>query len=133
MSLRGILLFAGAATLLGVLASCRNTAPAPPYEAVPVARRDIVVSATASGVIQPILTLSVKSKASGEIIAMPVQTGDEVKKGQLLARVDPRIPQNNLLQAQANVEVAKAQLDNATAQLDRGEGAARQRHRAAQA
>ncbi len=121
MSLRGILLFAGAATLLGVLASCHNTAPAPPYEAVPVARRDIVVSATASGVIQPILTLSVKSKASGEIIAMPVQTGDEVKKGQLLARVDPRIPQNNLLQAQANVEVAKAQLDNATAQLKRSQ------------
>ena len=121
MSLRGILLCAGAATLLGVLASCRNTAPAPPYEAVPVARRDIVVSATASGVIQPILTLSVKSKASGEIIAMPVQTGDEVKKGQLLARVDPRIPQNNLLQAQANLEVAKAQLDNATAQLKRSQ------------
>src|SRR6266567_1723548 len=52
---------------------------------------------------------------------MPVQTGDEVKKGQLLARVDPRIPQNNLLQAQANVEVAKAQLDNATAQLKRSQ------------
>src|SRR3989442_1345572 len=121
MSLRGILLCAGAATLLGVLASCRNTAPAPPYEAVPVARRDIVVSATASGVIQPILTLSVKSKASGEIIAMPVQTGDEVKKGQLLARVDPRIPQNNLRQAQANLTVAKAQLDNATAQLKRSQ------------
>src|SRR2546422_3064644 len=54
---------------------------------------------------------SVKSKASGEIIAMPVQTGDEVKKGQLLAKVDPRIPQNNLTQAQANLDVAKAQLD----------------------
>src|SRR3989441_6008054 len=52
---------------------------------------------------------------------MPVQTGDEVKKGQLLARVDPRIPQNNLLQAEANLAVAKAQLDNATAQLKRSE------------
>src|SRR5207253_2380253 len=80
-----------------------------------------VVSATASGVIQPILTLSVKSKASGEILDMPVQTGDEVKKGQLLAKVDPRIPQNNLTQAQANLAVAKAQLDNATAQLKRSQ------------
>src|SRR5437899_10666931 len=52
---------------------------------------------------------------------MPVQTGDEVKKGQLLAKVDPRIPQNNLTQAQANLAVAKAQLDNATAQLKRSE------------
>ena len=109
------------ATVLVAIASCRKATPAPAYETVPVARRDIIVSATASGVIQPILTLSVKSKASGEIIAMPVQTGDEVQKGQLLAKVDPRIPQNNLTQAQANLTVAKAQLDNATAQLKRSQ------------
>ncbi|HYL56791.1 MAG TPA: efflux RND transporter periplasmic adaptor subunit, partial [Gemmatimonadales bacterium] len=107
--------------LLVAAASCHHAESAPPYDKVPVTRRDIVVSATASGVIQPILTLSVKSKASGEIIDMPVQTGDEVKKGQLLARVDPRIPQNNLTQAQANLAVAKAQLDNATAQLKRSQ------------
>ncbi len=102
-------------------AACRHAAPALPYRKVPVERRDIVVTATASGVIQPILTLSVKSKASGEILEEPVQTGDEVRKGQLLARIDPRIPQNNLTQAQANVAVAKAQLANATAQLKRSE------------
>ena len=107
--------------LLVAAASCHHAESAPPYDKVPVSRRDIVVSATASGVIQPILTLSVKSKASGEIIDMPVQTGDEVKKGQLLAKVDPRIPQNNLTQAQANLAVAKAQLDNATAQLKRSQ------------
>jgi HlyD family secretion protein len=72
-------------------------------------------------VIQPILTLSVKSKASGEILEMPVQTGDEVKKGQLLARIDPRIPQSNLAQAQASLDVAKAQSDNAIAQLKRSQ------------
>src|SRR5437016_4151134 len=95
------------ATLLVAIASCRKATPAPAYETVPVARRDIIVSATASGVIQPILTLSVKSKASGEIIAMPVQTGDEVKRGQLLAKVDPRIPQNNLTQALANLDTVQ--------------------------
>jgi HlyD family secretion protein len=103
------------------LMSCRKAETAPPYEKVAVTRRDIIVSATASGVIQPILTLSVKSKASGEIIDMPVQTGDEVKRSQLLAKVDPRIPRNNLTQAQANLAVAKAQLDNATAQLKRSQ------------
>src|SRR5205807_5880942 len=81
----------------------------------------IVVTATASGVIQPILTLSVKSKASGEILEEPVQTGDEVKQGQLLARIDPRIPQSNLTQAEANLGVAQAQLETATAQLKRSE------------
>jgi len=106
--------------LLG-LAACHKAQPAPLYEKVPVAHRDIVVSASASGAIQPILTLSVKSKASGEILDMPVQTGDDVKKGQLLAKIDPRIPRNDLTQAEASLAVAKAQLDNATAQLKRSE------------
>src|SRR5204863_8374297 len=109
------------AVVLAGAAACQKVQSAPPYSLVPVARRDIVVTATASGAIQPILTLSVKSKASGEILAMPVQTGDEVQKGQLLAKIDPRIPRNNLTQAQANVDVAQAQLENATAQLKRSE------------
>jgi HlyD family secretion protein len=108
------------ALLLG-LAACHKAQPAPLYEKVPVEHRDIVVTASASGAIQPILTLSVKSKASGEILDMPVQTGDDVKKGQLLARIDPRIPRNDLTQAEAALAVAKAQLDNATAQLKRSE------------
>jgi HlyD family secretion protein len=108
------------ALLLG-LAGCQKAQPAPLYEKIPVEHRDIVVAASASGAIQPILTLSVKSKASGEIIAMPVQTGDDVKKGQLLAKIDPRIPRNDLTQAEAGLAVAKAQLDNATAQLKRSE------------
>ncbi len=108
-----------AAALLAV--GCHKAQNAPPYQAVPIAHRDIVVTATASGAIQPILTLSVKSKASGEILTMPVQSGDEVKQGQLLATIDPRIPQNNLTQAQANLAVARAQLDNATSQLKRSE------------
>jgi HlyD family secretion protein len=116
---RGLTIGLAAAGLAA--AACRHAPPTLPYRKIPVERRDIVVTATASGVIQPILTLSVKSKASGEILEEPVQTGDEVRKGQLLARIDPRIPQNNLTQAQANVAVAKAQLANATAQLKRSE------------
>jgi HlyD family secretion protein len=117
---KGYLLAALALVILGA-AGCRKAESVRPYTTIPVAHRDITVTATASGVIQPILTLSVKSKASGEIIAMPVQTGDEVRKGQLLAKIDPRIPQNNLSQAQASLDVAKAQLENATAQLKRSE------------
>jgi HlyD family secretion protein len=112
-----------AVLLTAVLAAtaCKRAAPAPLYEKVPVTHRDISVSATATGVIQTLLTLSVKSKASGEILTEPVQTGDEVKKGQLLATIDPRIPRNNLDAAQANLAVAKAQLENATAELKRDE------------
>ena len=84
-------------------------------------RRNLVVSASASGAIEPVLTVDVKSKASGEIIGMNVQTGDDVKEDQLLASIDPRIPRNNLAQSQANLEVAQAQLSNAKAQLARSD------------
>jgi len=103
------------------LAACGKPQAAPMYEAVPVQRRTLVVSASASGAIEPVLTLDVKSKASGEIIAMNVQTGDDVKADQLLASIDPRIPRNSLAQAQANLEVAQAQLANANAQLARSD------------
>ena len=106
--------------LLGV-AACKKADSAPMYEAVPVERRTVVVSAVASGAIEPILTVDVKSKASGEIIAMHVQTGDDVKSGDPLAAIDPRIPRNNLSQADANLVVAQAQLTNAKAQLARSD------------
>ena len=110
-----------AVLLLAGLVACAKKQATPMYEAVPVERRTIVVSASASGAIEPVLTVDVKSKASGEIIGMNVQTGDDVKADQLLASIDPRIPRNNLAQAQANLAVARAQLANANAQLARSD------------
>jgi HlyD family secretion protein len=107
--------------LLAGAVACGKPEAAPMYEAVPVQRRTLIVSASASGAIEPVLTVDVKSKASGEIIAMNVQTGDDVKAEQLLASIDPRIPRNNLAQSQANLAVAEAQLANAKAQLDRSD------------
>src|SRR5437764_13809044 len=52
---------------------------------------------------------------------MPVQTGAELQKGQLLAKVDPRIPRDNLSQAQASLDRARAQLETNTAQFKRSE------------
>jgi HlyD family secretion protein len=112
---------AAATLLLAGIAACSKKQATLSYEAVPVERRNLVVSASASGAIEPVLTVDVKSKASGEIIGMNVQTGDDVKQDQLLASIDPRIPRNNLAQAQANLEVAQAQLSNAKAQLARSD------------
>jgi len=112
---------AAAALLLAGLAGCKKAPAAQSYEIVPVARRNLVVSASASGAIEPVLTVDVKSKASGEIIGMNVQTGDDVKQDQLLASIDPRIPRNSLAQAQANLQVAQAQLGNAKSQIARSD------------
>jgi HlyD family secretion protein len=108
-----------AAAVLALAAACSKKAPPPVYEAIPVARRDIVVSASASGAVEPITTIDVKSKASGEVLAVYVDTGDSVKAGQHLVKIDPRTPRNALLQAEANLDVARAQVDNAQAQLKR--------------
>ncbi len=112
---------AAAALALFGIAGCHKTQTPQAYEAVAVQRRNLIVSASASGAIEPVLTVDVKSKASGEIIGMNVQTGDDVKEDQLLASIDPRIPRNNLAQAQANLQVAQAQLSNAKAQLARSD------------
>jgi HlyD family secretion protein len=103
------------------LGACTKAQPAPLYEKVPVERRDVVVTAVGLGIVQPRLTFSVKSKAWGEILTEPVQTGDEVKRTQVLATIDPRIPSENLAEAQAAVDQARAALANATAQLGRSD------------
>jgi HlyD family secretion protein len=107
---------------LTLAVACKEPPPPPPaYLAVPVERRDIVVSARANGAIQPDTTVEVKSKASGEILEMLVETGAKAKRGQLMVTIDPRQPRNDLAQAEANLEVAKAKLANATAQKHRAD------------
>ncbi len=109
-----------AATAL-LSAGCKKEAPPPVYQAVPVEQRDIVVSARASGTIQPDTVVEVKSKASGEILELKVETGQLVKRGALMVRVDPRNPRNLMAQAQADLEVAQARLTNATSQKRRAD------------
>ena len=91
------------------------------YQLFTVESRDIIVAASAAGTVEPIRTIEVKSKASGEIFEVHVETGDAVRAGQLLVRVDPRVPQATLRQARADLELAEAQLENARAQLARAE------------
>jgi HlyD family secretion protein len=107
--------------LVLALSACDKEEKVALYQEHPVARRTIVVSASAAGVIEPVRTVEVKSKASGEIIELRLETGTNVKAGQLLAVVDPRQPQNTLSQAEADLNVAKAQLEINKTKLDRAE------------
>ncbi|MEZ4417502.1 MAG: efflux RND transporter periplasmic adaptor subunit [Gemmatimonadota bacterium] len=92
---------------------------APTAQAAAVQRTDLRISAEATGLVEPIRTVEVKSKASGEILKLHVDTGDRVQPGQLLAEVDPRDVRNGYEQAKADLEVAQARVDISAAQLER--------------
>src|SRR5687767_9481141 len=76
-------------------------------ETAMVEQGELVLRAEAAGVVQPIRVVEVKSKASGEVLQLFVETGDVVARGAELAQIDPRDVQNSLEQAEADLEVAQ--------------------------
>ena len=86
-----------------------------------VVRGDLMITAEATGSIEPIRKVEVTSKASGEVTRLYVDIGDEVEPGALLAEVDPRDVKNAFDQAEADLVVAQARLEISQAQLDRSE------------
>jgi HlyD family secretion protein len=101
------------------LAGCEQPEPPQLYDSGPVIRRDIVVAVEAAGIIEPSLTVEVKSKASGEILQIDGETGDFVEQGTLLVQIDQRSPRNQLAQAEAELEAAVARRGIAEAQSKR--------------
>lgn len=101
--------------------ACETAESAEALSTAVVGTRDIVISARAAGVVAPVTFIEVKSQASGEITEVLVEEGEEVKRGQLLVRVDPRIPRNAVTQAEADSVVAQAALQNAESRLARAE------------
>ncbi|MEO5825397.1 MAG: efflux RND transporter periplasmic adaptor subunit [Gemmatimonadales bacterium] len=99
--------------LIALVAACSKEAPLPVYQAEAVEKRDIVVTAQAAGAILPDTVVQVKSKASGEVLDIRVETGQEVTRGMLMVRIDRRVPQNRVAQAQAQYDVALARMRNA--------------------
>jgi HlyD family secretion protein len=87
----------------------------------PVQRRDIVIDAQATGVVEPINIVEVKSKASGMITKMPVETGTLVKPGDLLVQIETRDVQNQFDQAAAALDAARSRLSVADAAKKRAD------------
>jgi HlyD family secretion protein len=84
-----------------------------------VRRGDLIVRAEATGSIEPVRRVDVKSKASGEILRLHIDVGDQVARGTLLAEIDPRDVRNTFNQVQADLEVARARLEISEAQVER--------------
>jgi RND family efflux transporter MFP subunit len=73
------------------------------------------------GTIQPVRQSTVGAQASGNIVALLVKAGDNVRAGQVLARIDAREAQAGLARSQAEVAQAEAQLNNARLQWERSQ------------
>lgn len=112
-----------AATLLAGLAVAGCEAEpeeeAVSIQTVPAEIRDLRITAEATGELEPVLKVEVKSKASGEILQLHVDSGDEVEPGTLLAQVDPRDVDNAYEQAEADLAVAQERMNIAERQRDR--------------
>lgn len=86
-----------------------------------VARRNLSVTVEATGTVEPINLVEVKSKASGQIVEMPVEIGTAVGRGDLLVQVDPRDVQNEFDQAEATLSAAEARSEVARLQKQRAD------------
>lgn len=93
--------------------------PEQTLQTLTVGRQTIVSSVEATGTVEPIRVIEVKSQAGGEVLDLPVELGDNVEQGTLLVRIDPRDVNNAHAQAQADLDVAEAQADVAERQLER--------------
>lgn len=103
------------------------------YRTATVERGDIRVAISATGTLSAISTVTVGSQISGQVTDVLVDYNSEVKKGQVLARIDPstyeaQIEQGNaqIASAQANLRQAQATLANAEIDYTRKAGLGRQ-------
>lgn len=84
-----------------------------PVEVAGVERGSIARSVTVSGVIEPLRTVGVNSQVSGTLLAVAVEEGSIVRRGQLLARVDDRELRAQFEAAEAAHQVAAAAYERA--------------------
>ena len=90
------------------------------YKKETVNQKKLELSIEASGIIEAISSVEIKSKASGEILLLGAEVGDLVEKGSILGQIDQRTPKNILDQAKSDLEASRVRLENAKSQYDRG-------------
>lgn len=89
------------------------------YRFAAVHRANVQSTVAATGSLSAVTTVQVGTQASGQIAAIYVDFNDKVKKGQLLARIDPTLQQQAVADAQAGVERVRAQYAAAKLDYDR--------------
>jgi HlyD family secretion protein len=89
----------------------------PAWETGTVARGDVAAVVTASGTLSALVTVEVGSQVSGRVLALNADFNSQVKKGQVVARIDPSLFESQVAQARANEQMAVAGLRGAESAL----------------
>ncbi len=106
-----LLAVAGAFTFL------RSKGNEPKYKTEKVAKGDLVMTVTATGTVNAVITVQVGTQVSGTIKKLYVDFNSHVKKGQMIAQIDPALFEEQVAQSNANLLAAKANQEKAEASL----------------
>jgi HlyD family secretion protein len=119
--LRFLLLIALAAVLVvGASIYLTGRASAPVYRLARVDRGPVVATVSATGTLNAVMTVQVGSQVTGRIQDIAVDFNASVRKGQVIARIDPESFEARVGQARAQLAAARAAVLNQRAVLDRG-------------
>ena len=88
----------------------------PTYETSQVSRGRVASQVTATGTLSPVVTVEVGSQVSGRIQELLVDFNSRVKKGQVVARIDPELIKSDVAKAKANLSAARAAVNRAEAE-----------------
>ncbi len=109
-----VLLIAG-----GLIAATSGNNKIDPSKLAKVERHDLAKSVVATGKVEPITKVEIKSKASGIVKKLFVDAGDKIKKGQLLAQLDKEEIQAQVEQSRAALAASQASQKGAEADYER--------------
>ena len=100
-----------------VIAYLSSTDRSRPQAVAVIGRGNVEQTVLASGIIKPSVQVSVGAQVSGQLKKLYVKQGERVKKGQLLAEIDPTLQLNELLKAEAELQSSQAQIQSTKALL----------------
>jgi HlyD family secretion protein len=103
----------------GFLYKGADAKPAADYRTAPVTRASLKATVAATGTLNAVRTVTVGTQVSGQVAKIYVDFNDHVRKGQLLATIDPTLQQQAVQDAEAQLERAQATLDQATSDYNR--------------
>jgi HlyD family secretion protein len=92
---------------------------APTYRFAAIERGDLESAVSATGALNAVTTVQVGTQVSGKIVSILADFNDPVKKGQLIARIDPTLLEQAVRDAQAGLERARAQQEQSQVEYDR--------------